>query len=227
MTLGERIKEHRNKLGFSQEKIAELVGVSRQAVTKWETNQSMPCMENLIALADIFGISLGELSGNINKEALNMRAVKSTWRTYGKITMILGASFLAATIILFIIRFIDTEFNPGNLPDIFGIMGAAWFIFGILFFISAKWESDKLKRLKKDGIRYDAKIERVMRNNYGIRMGSMISGYAECGYQNREEKICLVKSNSFLLEEQNPDYKASVYVNPNNPKDYAVEINIK
>ena len=61
MTLGERIKEQRQKLAYSQEKIAELVGTSRQAVTKWETGRSIPCMENLITLAEIFGISLDEL----------------------------------------------------------------------------------------------------------------------------------------------------------------------
>ena len=67
MTLGERIKEHRKRIGFSQEKIAELVGTSRQAVTKWEANQSIPCMENLITLAEIFGISLSELSNGVKE----------------------------------------------------------------------------------------------------------------------------------------------------------------
>lgn len=62
MTLGERIKEQRKKLNYSQEKIAEMVGTSRQAVTKWETDLSMPCMENMIRLAEVFGISLNELT---------------------------------------------------------------------------------------------------------------------------------------------------------------------
>jgi len=66
MTLGERIKEQRSKNGFSQEKIAELVGISRQAVTKWETGQSVPSMANLMTLSEIFGVSLGELTGGIN-----------------------------------------------------------------------------------------------------------------------------------------------------------------
>jgi transcriptional regulator with XRE-family HTH domain len=69
MTLGERIKEQRKKQGFSQEKIAELIGVSRQAVTKWEGNQSIPCMENLITLAEIFEISLNELSNGVSGNA--------------------------------------------------------------------------------------------------------------------------------------------------------------
>ena len=56
MSLGERIKEQRKSSGLSQEKVAEFVGVSRQAVTKWETGQSAPSTENLFKLAEIFGI---------------------------------------------------------------------------------------------------------------------------------------------------------------------------
>ncbi len=58
MSLGERIKEQRKSCGMSQEKVAELVGVSRQAVTKWETDQSAPSTENLFKLAEIFGTSV-------------------------------------------------------------------------------------------------------------------------------------------------------------------------
>lgn len=55
MALGERIKACRQEAGMSQEKVAELVGVSRQAVTKWEAGQSAPNTENLFKLAEIFG----------------------------------------------------------------------------------------------------------------------------------------------------------------------------
>ena len=58
MTLGERIKEQRKSCGLSQEKLAELVGVSRQAVTKWETDQSAPSTEKLFKLAEIFGTTV-------------------------------------------------------------------------------------------------------------------------------------------------------------------------
>lgn len=47
MALGERIKACRQSAGMSQEKVAKLVGVSRQAVTKWKVNQSTPNTENL------------------------------------------------------------------------------------------------------------------------------------------------------------------------------------
>ena len=64
LTLGEKIKEQRTAHGLSQETLAETMGVSRQAVTKWETDQSAPSSEKLIALAKLFHISLDELIGN-------------------------------------------------------------------------------------------------------------------------------------------------------------------
>ncbi len=58
MTLGERIKMCRQGAKLSQEKVAELVGVSRQAVTKWEAGQSAPSTENLFRLAEVFGTTV-------------------------------------------------------------------------------------------------------------------------------------------------------------------------
>lgn len=61
MTLGERIKNQRTRVGLSQERVAELVGVSRQSVTKWESGQSAPSTENLFRLAEIFGTTVDML----------------------------------------------------------------------------------------------------------------------------------------------------------------------
>ena len=61
MTLGEQLKELRARSGFSQEQVAERVGVSRQAVTKWETGQTIPAAENLAALAELYQVSLDDL----------------------------------------------------------------------------------------------------------------------------------------------------------------------
>ena len=52
-TLGERIRDARRAAGLSQEKLAERVGVTRQAVTKWENGQSAPSTENLLRLAEV------------------------------------------------------------------------------------------------------------------------------------------------------------------------------
>ena len=60
-TLGAIIKEHRMKNKMTQEFVAESLGVSRQAVSKWETGLSDPSTSNLIALAKLFGVSADEL----------------------------------------------------------------------------------------------------------------------------------------------------------------------
>ena len=51
MTLGQRISRYRKELGISQEALGERLGVSRQAVSKWETDAAAPDMTNLMALA--------------------------------------------------------------------------------------------------------------------------------------------------------------------------------
>ena len=71
MTLGEKISGLRKNAGYSQEKLAELMDVSRQAVTKWESGKANPDTENLIRLAGIFGVSLDELCKNVNPKKIN------------------------------------------------------------------------------------------------------------------------------------------------------------
>lgn len=61
MTLGERLLAYRNRVGLSQEKLAEKIGVTRQTVSKWETNQSTPDFDKIIPLCEILGITTEEL----------------------------------------------------------------------------------------------------------------------------------------------------------------------
>lgn len=60
-TLSEKLREYRTRCKMSQEFVAEAVGVSRQAVSKWENGLSDPSTANLIALAKLYGISPEEL----------------------------------------------------------------------------------------------------------------------------------------------------------------------
>ncbi len=68
MTLEEQIRNYRKQAGMSQEKMAELIGVSRQAITKWENGTGTPDIANLVAIAELFQISLDELLLNVKKE---------------------------------------------------------------------------------------------------------------------------------------------------------------
>ncbi len=64
MTFGEKLKSIRKQAGMSQEKLAEKLGVSRQAVTKWETDAGIPDIENIMAISALFHISIDELLSN-------------------------------------------------------------------------------------------------------------------------------------------------------------------
>ena len=65
MELSDKILQLRKALGLSQEQLAEQLGVSRQSISKWETGQSAPELDKLVALSRIFGVSTDELLGNI------------------------------------------------------------------------------------------------------------------------------------------------------------------
>ena len=60
-SLGEALKEHRIQNQMTQEFVAERLGVSRQAVSKWENGTSDPSTSNLLALAKLYNISAEEL----------------------------------------------------------------------------------------------------------------------------------------------------------------------
>ena len=60
-SLGEALKAHRTKCKMTQEFVAEHLGVSRQAVSKWEYGTSDPSTSNLLALTKLYGISAEEL----------------------------------------------------------------------------------------------------------------------------------------------------------------------
>lgn len=60
-SLGEVLKEHRVSCKMTQEFVAERLGVSRQAVSKWENGSSDPSTANLLALAKLYGINAEEL----------------------------------------------------------------------------------------------------------------------------------------------------------------------
>lgn len=60
-SLAEALKSHRINAQMTQEFVAEALGVSRQAVSKWENGTSDPSTSNLLALAKLYGISASEL----------------------------------------------------------------------------------------------------------------------------------------------------------------------
>ncbi len=65
MKLSNNIIAYRKRLGFSQEKLAEQIGVSRQAVSKWETAEATPDLEHLAKLAQVLNVSVDQLMNDM------------------------------------------------------------------------------------------------------------------------------------------------------------------
>ena len=57
MTMNEKIQHQRKKQGWTQEELAEKVGVSRQALSKWESGAAKPDVDNLVRLSALFGVT--------------------------------------------------------------------------------------------------------------------------------------------------------------------------
>ena len=76
MTLGQRIQELRKQAGLSQEALGEALGVSRQAVSKWEGDNGIPELDTLIAMSRLFGITVGQLLGVEVPEEANDEEIK-------------------------------------------------------------------------------------------------------------------------------------------------------
>ena len=93
MTIGNRISELRKKYSYSQEYVASKLGVSRQAVSKWETDQTAPDTYNLIALAELFNVSVEYLAiGKVDEKRTveENYAVSNTRRVIGYIFIGVG-----------------------------------------------------------------------------------------------------------------------------------------
>ena len=74
MTLGQKLKEIRKKFGLSQESLAAIMNVSRQAITKWESDEGIPDVSNLQELSKVFNLTVDYLLNNDNSlPALSMK----------------------------------------------------------------------------------------------------------------------------------------------------------
>ena len=91
MDFNEKLICLRKQKGMSQEQLGDAVGVTRQTVSKWELGETTPDMDKLIALADLFGITIDELVGKeqsaIEEGSLCMRARKRNYEYKSKITI--------------------------------------------------------------------------------------------------------------------------------------------
>lgn len=113
MTLGEKIQQLRKASGISQEQLAEQLDVSRQSISKWELNESLPDIKKLIMLSELFSVSIDELlkdnssaqavSHNESKNSTILIEVAKLNLAHRQITM--GIQTVIVGLIMFILEY--------------------------------------------------------------------------------------------------------------------------
>lgn len=68
MDIAERLQALRKKAGYSQEQVAEMLGLSRQAISKWESGQGKPEIDNIVKLTEIYNVSANYILLGTEKE---------------------------------------------------------------------------------------------------------------------------------------------------------------
>ena len=77
MALGEKLTQARKAAGLTQADVAAKLNVSRQAVSRWESGQSKPSTERLLALGELYGVSIDQLLNTGNVEAPAVETVSA------------------------------------------------------------------------------------------------------------------------------------------------------
>lgn len=131
VTLGKRIMQLRKASGMTQEQLAEKLGVSPQAVSKWENDVSCPDISTIPLIASIFGVSTDELLGikeatirpAAEQDNTKMRSVSRKDIGFGILLIVLGVAF-------FVSKTVDMPFSLWAIlwPAVLFGLGLAWAI---------------------------------------------------------------------------------------------------
>lgn len=234
-----RLAELRKKNGYSQEGLAEKLGVSRQAISNWERAEALPDTENLISLATLYGISIDEVVYGDNSKAIekpqlgklkpthtaNMKPVRGLFTIVRLVNLIIGASLLGVGLLLVGLAFAFDDSNVRLALLITGgsiaLPGLIEIIIGLSFHVAIIKQMGKLNRLKNEGTKFQVdSIE--LKHMSGFRAGRSTAARLECTYTYQGQTRS-VKSKYFITKE-NQVYGAFIYINPQNSSDYAVEV---
>lgn len=139
MNLSERIQELRKARGLSQEELAEALGVSRQAVSKWESGQSSPDLDKIVQLSEYFGVSTDHLLKGAELLPADTEELNTAF-----IFNAVATAFDLLSIVLSALIWYETQ-EAGAL-----IAGLVFLIFGLmLHVIGSRWSKGRDGRVLK------------------------------------------------------------------------------
>ena len=111
--LSDNIRNNRKKNNMSQDELAEKLGVSRQSISLWETGQTQPTIDNIIALANIFNISSDMLLTNSESVNISQNNTPDSKRK-SKAVLLIFATIIALAVIIGAVAVILVVFSNGR-----------------------------------------------------------------------------------------------------------------
>ena len=115
MELNNRLLELRKKAGFSQEQLAEKLGVTRQAISKWESGQGNPDINNIIRISKIYNVSTDYLLKGLEPDAKipsdnnsQQKKYKELDKVFRILIFILGISMIAVLFLVSLVFLLKT-----------------------------------------------------------------------------------------------------------------------
>lgn len=180
MTLGERLLQYRTNLKISQDALAEKVGVTRQTVSKWETDQSTPEFNKILPLCEIFGITPNELikgekeeiveqKEKMEQEQIEQEIIK---RNKKKATIVSISVFLYI-ISVFVVAYMEEtlQYDDGKTVLFLGGIWAVATVLLIHFFIANP--KGKLSKKQEQIIKEEKKVNKKV-EKYVLQLITLI-----------------------------------------------------
>lgn len=170
MEFGQKLRTIRKENGMSQEDLAEQLGVSRQAVSKWESEQGFPETEKLLQISTLFSVSLDYLL----KEDCATAPAREDPGFYASREMVEGfllskrqGALRIAIGVAIIILSIVFVFLPGeNRGNILFLLGAA---IGVVVIVSQGFRPKRYTEIENQPLLFDSSFIREFRNAYAAR----------------------------------------------------------
>ena len=135
MTIADRIQSLRKTKGISQEQLADKIGVSRQAISKWESEQSSPDLEKIILLSDYFEVTTDYILKGIEPKSDLSEKRKVDARIFSAV----GTAFNFIGLIVAIMIWIEEQ-NPSSVA-----IGFIMMAFGCMIFVIGQLVGENVK----------------------------------------------------------------------------------
>lgn len=124
MTFGQKLKKLRNDNNLTQEQLANMIFVTRTAISKWETDNGYPSIDSLKQLSNVFNIGIDALISDVDIENKKLLDEKNARRMY-----VIAIAFLGLTVLFTLLSYF-LKMPQLNILSIGGVI--AYLVFGLL-----------------------------------------------------------------------------------------------